>query len=47
MKKKNTKNIKCKHSFEIIDKNYDYFNQLTKVIIFCSKCGLIIKKEII
>lgn len=36
----------CVHTFEVIEKVYDHWDKLTYVVIFCKKCGLIIKKEV-
>jgi hypothetical protein len=37
---------KCKHDFEILDKQFDYWDGLESFIIFCRRCGEFRKVEI-
>jgi hypothetical protein len=36
----------CWHEWEIIEKQFDSFDNLLGIIIFCNKCGKIEKKNI-
>ena len=44
MKKENKKN--CFHSWEVIEKEYDYFNKLIYAVLFCRLCGKVKRVKI-